>query len=123
MDATQWLNIMMEEEAIEGEEIKVSGEKKLVEAGTTSKKITVSQEAIQALPIKDISELYSLQSGVVKVEGGMKGAIPDHEERGLEEVHVRGGRSAPGYPGFRTAPHCPGCRPFPAGFSRTSRVP
>ena len=34
-----------------------------------------------------------MQSGVVKVEGGTRGAIPDHEEKGLEEVHVRGGRS------------------------------
>ena len=58
-----------------------------------SKKITVGQEAIEALPIRDVSELYNLQSGVVKVEGGMRGGIPDHEERGLEEVHVRGGRS------------------------------
>ena len=93
MDQTKWLNIVMMEEAIEGEMITISGEKKLVEAGTTSKKITVSQEAIEALPIKNISELYSLQSGVVKVEGGMRGGIPNHEERGLEEVHVRGGRS------------------------------
>ena len=45
------------------------------------------------MPIRDVSELYSLQSGVVKVEGGMRGGIPDHEEKGLEEVHVRGGRS------------------------------
>ena len=93
MDGTVWLNIVLQEEAIQGQTVTVSGEKKLVEAGTTSKKITVSQETIEALPIKDISELYSLQSGVVKVEGGMAGAIPDHEAKGLEEVHVRGGRS------------------------------
>ncbi len=93
MDQTVWLNIILQEEAIEGEVITVSGEKKLVEAGTTSKKITVNQEAIQALPIKDVSELYSLQSGVVQVEAGMAGAIPDHDEKGLEEVHVRGGRT------------------------------
>ena len=88
MDQTVWLNIILTEEAIKGQVITVSGEKKLVEAGTTSKKITVSQETIEALPIKDISELYSLQSGVVKVEGGMAGAIPDHEAKGLEEVRV-----------------------------------
>ena len=93
MDQTQWLNIVMMEEAIEGEEIIVSGEKKLVEAGTTSKKITINQEAIEALPIKDVSELLTLQSGVVKIESGMRGGIPDQEERGLEEVHVRGGRT------------------------------
>ena len=93
MDNTIWLNFSMEVEAIEGEIIYVSGEKALVDKGATSKKITVGQEAIEALPIRDVSELYNLQSGVVKVEGGMRGGIPDHEERGLEEVHVRGGRS------------------------------
>ena len=45
------------------------------------------------MPIRDAADLYSLQSGVVKVEAGTHGGIPDHEERGLEEVHVRGGRS------------------------------
>ena len=83
----------MQEEAIEGEVVEVTGERGLVEKDMTSKKVTVSQEQIEALPIKDVTELYSLQSGVVKVEGGMAGAIPDHEEKGLEEVHVRGGRS------------------------------
>lgn len=93
MDNTIWLNFSLDVEAIEGDIIYVSGEKGLVDKGATSKKITVGQEAIEALPIRDISELYSLQSGVVKVEAGMRGGIPDHEERGLEEVHVRGGRS------------------------------
>ena len=93
MDNTIWLNFVLDIEAIEGQTIYVSGEKDLVDKGATSKKITVSSEAIEALPIRDVSELYSLQSGVVKVEGGMRGGIPDHEEKGLEEVHVRGGRS------------------------------
>ncbi|SVD99060.1 uncharacterized protein METZ01_LOCUS451914, partial [marine metagenome] len=93
MDNTVWLNCTMEIEAIGGEVIYVSADKDLVDKGATSKKITVGAEAIAALPIRDVSELYSLQSGVVKVDGGMRGGIPDHEERGLEEVHVRGGRS------------------------------
>lgn len=93
MDNTVWLNFSLDVEAIEGDVIYVSGEKALVDKGTTSKKITVSSEAIEALPIRDVSDLYSLQSGVVKVEGGTRGAIPGHEEKGLEEVHVRGGRS------------------------------
>ena len=93
MDQTRWLNLTLQEEAIEGEVVEVTGQRGLVEKDMTSKKVTVSQEQIEALPIKDITELYSLQSGVVKVEGGMAGAIPDHEEKGLEEVHVRGGRS------------------------------
>ena len=93
MDNTIWLNFTLDIEAIEGQTIYVSGEKDLVDKGATSKKITVGSEAIEALPLRDVSELYSLQSGVVKVEGGMRGGIPDHAEKGLEEVHVRGGRS------------------------------
>ena len=93
MDNTKWLNFSLDIEAIEGDVIYVTGEKELVDKGNTAKKVTVSQEAIQALPIRDVSELYSLQSGVVKVESGMRGGIPDNEERGLEEVHVRCGRS------------------------------
>ena len=93
MDQTVWLNFSMRVEAIEGEVIHVSAQKELVEKGSTSKKVTVNKEAIEALPIRDVADLYSLQSGVVKVESGMRGGIPDHEERGLEEVHVRGGRS------------------------------
>ena len=38
MDGTVWLNIVLQEEAIQGQTVTVSGEKKLVEAGTTSKK-------------------------------------------------------------------------------------
>ena len=93
MDQTVWLNYSMRVEAVEGEKIVVSGERALVEKGSTSKKITVSKEAIEALPVRDMADLFSLQSGVVKVEGGMQGGIPDHEEKGLEEVHVRGGRT------------------------------
>jgi hypothetical protein len=93
MDQTKWLNWELKEEAIEGEIIEYTGERNLINKDMTSKKVTVSQEQIDALPIRDVTELYSLQSGVVKVEGGMAGAIPDHEEKGLEEVHVRGGRS------------------------------
>jgi len=92
MDQTVWLNFKLPVESIEGEEVEVVGERPMVEKGTTSKKVTVSKEAIQSLPIRDLSELYTLQSGVVKVESRTKG-VPDHEERGLEEIHVRGGRS------------------------------
>lgn len=92
MDKTIWLNFSIPVAAIEGEVVHVVGERELVEKGTTAKKITVDKETIEALPLRDITELYTLQSGVVKVVSRTQG-IPDHEERGLEEVHVRGGRS------------------------------
>jgi len=92
MDQTVWLNFKLPIAAVEGDEVEVVGTRPLVEKGTTSKKVTVDKEAIQSLPIRDLAELYTLQSGVVKVESRTK-SVPDHEERGLEEIHVKGGRS------------------------------
>ena len=92
MDQTTWLNFTMEVAAIEGDEVEVFGEKPLVEKAQTSRKVTVTSEAIESLPIRDLNEVYTLQSGVVKVESRTHG-IPDYEEKGLEEIHVQGGRS------------------------------
>ena len=91
MDQTKWLNPKLGEASIEGEVVKVSSERALVEKGTTSKQVTISKEAIETLPIRDVTELYNLQSGVVKIDSKAKG-VPDRAEKGLEEVHVRGGR-------------------------------
>ena len=46
MDQTIWLNFAMQIEVIEGEVIHVSAQKELVEKGSTSKKMTISKEAI-----------------------------------------------------------------------------
>ena len=92
MDQTVWLNFKLEEEVIKGQEVEVLGSRPLVERGNTSKKVTVDKEAIESLPIRDLTELYTLQSGVVKVESRTK-SVPNHEERGIEEIHVKGGRS------------------------------
>ena len=92
MDQTKWLNPKLGVATIEGDVVKVSSERALVEKGTTSKKVTVSKEAIETLPIRDVTELYNLQSGVVKIDSKAKG-VPDRAEKGLEEVHVRGGRT------------------------------
>ena len=48
MDKTTWYNPSMDIAALEGETVYVSGERDLVEKGKTSKKVTVSKEAIEA---------------------------------------------------------------------------
>jgi len=92
MDQSVWLNFSLPVAVLEGSAVYVSAEKPLIEKGSTSKKVTIDKEAILALPVRDVTELYSLQSGVVKVESAQQG-IPDYDVRGLEEVHVKGGRS------------------------------
>ena len=92
MDQTIWLNFSMEVSAVQGDAVTVTSERQMVEKDVTAKKVTMSSESIQSLPIRSASDLYSLQSGVVRVESKAQG-IPGHEERGLEEIHVRGGRA------------------------------
>ena len=92
MDQTVWLNFDMQVSAVQGDAITVTSERQMVEKDVTAKKITMSSDAIQSLPIRSASDLYSLQSGVVRVQSKAQG-IPGHEERGLEEIHVRGGRA------------------------------
>ncbi len=92
MDKTVWLNFKLPIAPIESAVVEVTGEKPLVEKQETSKTINIGKKEIESLPIRDLSELYTLQSGVVRVQS-MTTGIPDHEERGLEEVHVRGGRA------------------------------
>ena len=68
MDQTSWLNFKLPVAAVEGDEVQVVGEKPLVEKGTTSKKITVDKEAIQALPIRDLTELYTYNLVLLKLK-------------------------------------------------------
>ncbi|NQV37184.1 MAG: carboxypeptidase-like regulatory domain-containing protein [Candidatus Marinimicrobia bacterium] len=92
MDKTVWLNFKLPIAPIESAVVEVIRERPLVDKGETSKTINIGREEIESLPIRNLTELYSLQSGVVRVES-MTTGIPDHEERGLEEIHVRGGRA------------------------------
>ena len=41
--------------------------------GKTSKKVTVSKEAIEALPVRDMSDLFDLTGKVAVVTGGAQG--------------------------------------------------
>ena len=75
MDQTVWLKFSLPIEAYEGEEVEVIGERPLVEKGTTSKKITIDKEAVEALPIRDMTELYYLLSGVVQVVGQLQSPL------------------------------------------------
>ena len=50
MDKTKWENFGLEVSAIQGEEIIVSGEKRLVEKGTTSKKISIITPRLDFVP-------------------------------------------------------------------------
>jgi hypothetical protein len=94
IDQTTKVEFRLTPEAIEGAVVEVVAEQELVvEKDVTSKKVTIDRKEIQSLPVRDLSELVEAQAGIIKIEGSLKG-IPGFEDRGIEEIHVRGGRTA-----------------------------
>ncbi len=92
MDQTTKVDFRLGEAIAEGETIEVVAESFKVQKDETSKKITIQSEDIQAMPVKDFSELITAQAGVIPIESSIQG-IAGFEDRGIEEIHVRGGRS------------------------------
>ena len=52
MDQTRWLNLTMQEEAIEGEVVEVTGQRGLVEKDMTSKKLLSVKNKLKHSPLK-----------------------------------------------------------------------
>ncbi|MEA3287907.1 MAG: TonB-dependent receptor, partial [Candidatus Marinimicrobia bacterium] len=92
MDQSTRINISLEEEIIEGQEILVTAERPLVEKDVTVKKMVRTAEEIKNLPARDLTEMLTLQSGIIQIKSSEYG-IPGFEDRGIEEIHVRGGRA------------------------------
>lgn len=91
LDQTTKLNFELREEIAEGEAIVVTAEAFKVQKDETTKKITIQKDDIQAMPVRDFSELIAAQAGVIQMESSIQG-IAGFEDRGIEEIHVRGGR-------------------------------
>lgn len=92
MDQTTKLDFELSEDIAEGETIVVTAESFKVQKDETSKKITIQAEDIQSMPVRDFSEMVAAQAGVIQIESSIQG-IAGFEDRGIEEIHVRGGRS------------------------------
>ncbi|MBD3225159.1 MAG: TonB-dependent receptor plug domain-containing protein, partial [Caldithrix sp.] len=92
LDQTTKVDFKLEEDIAEGETIVVTAETFKVQKDETSKKITIQAEEIQSMPVQDFSEMVAAQAGVVQIESSVRG-ISGFEDRGIEEIHVRGGRS------------------------------
>lgn len=92
MDQTMRINFSLQEQVIEGQEITVTAERPLVEKDVTVKKMVRTAEEIKNLPARNLTEMLTLESGIIQVKSAEYG-IPGFEDRGIEEIHVRGGRS------------------------------
>ncbi|NOX89901.1 MAG: outer membrane beta-barrel protein [Calditrichaeota bacterium] len=78
-DRTTNINIRLSPETIEGEVIEVTAEKARVQKDLTSTEVSVDSRKIEALPVRSVTEIISLQAGIVKDANN--------------QIHIRGGRS------------------------------
>jgi outer membrane receptor protein involved in Fe transport len=68
---TTTIDVIMQEEAVVGEEIVITAERPIVQKDRTTTTAFVSREQIQALPVQNIQDVINLQAGVV--EGHFRG--------------------------------------------------
>lgn len=78
-DRTTNITIRLRPEALQGEVIEVVADKIKVQKDLTSSEVSVDARKIEALPIRSVSEIISLQAGITK----------DSDN----QIHIRGGRS------------------------------
>ncbi len=74
-----------------GKAVIVTAERPLIQPEVTSKRATVTADMIENMPVRSVQDIMTLQSGVIMMEKGNK--IAGFETRGIDQVHVRGGRS------------------------------
>lgn len=76
-DKTTKLNVVLEPEAIEGEEIVITASRPIVEFNQTSVISTVGKEDIKVLPVQSLNEIVNLQAGVIDghFRGGRLGEV------------------------------------------------
>lgn len=68
---TTTIDVVMQEETIIGQEIVITAERPIVQRDRTTTTAFVSQQQIQALPVRSITDVINLQAGVV--EGHFRG--------------------------------------------------
>ena len=79
-DFTTRLDTELSTQVIEIEAVVVQAEAPMIRKDLTSSKTTVDAGQIKSLPVENISQILTLQAGVIKGAGG--------------ELHIRGGRSS-----------------------------
>lgn len=78
-DFTTRLNVEMSSESVEVEEVVIQAKEPLVRKDLTSSQASIDAKEIESLPVESISQVLTLQAGVVQGSGGA--------------IHIRGGRS------------------------------
>ncbi|RPJ24688.1 MAG: carboxypeptidase-like regulatory domain-containing protein, partial [Planctomycetaceae bacterium] len=62
-DQTTPLNVVLNESAIQMQEVVVTAERPPVELGVTSSQVSLTEEEIQSLPVQELNDVVNLQAG------------------------------------------------------------
>ncbi len=79
-DKTTYLNGDMISSVIEGEEVLVTAERKLIQFDVTQSEAIITSDELEGMPVTEVSEVLRLQGGVTVDAGG--------------GIHMRGGRTS-----------------------------
>ena len=94
VDVTTEINFKLKETVLElGKEIVVVSERPLIQKDVTTKTATLNAQQIENMPVTNVQQIMETQAGVVAVQG-YQNKIAGFEARGIEQIHVRGGRNA-----------------------------
>ncbi len=93
VDRTTKVNFSLAPTVLElGKEVVVTAERPLIEPDVTTKTTTVSAEELKTMPVRGVNDIMTLQSGIMEVMGSFN-KVPGFDSRGIDDVHVRGGRN------------------------------
>ncbi|GAB5408080.1 MAG: hypothetical protein BalsKO_04450 [Balneolaceae bacterium] len=98
IDLTTEVDVIMQEQVIEGEEIVVIAEQPVVKRDVSSSQANISREDIDALPITSVASVIGLQAGV---EGlSVRGSGSDEVAFNLNGFTLRSGRDNSAFTGI-----------------------
>ncbi len=93
VDLTTKMNFNLKPTVMDlGESVTIVAERPLIQPEITSKRTIVTAEMIKNMPVRSIQDIMTLQSGIMEMQG-YQNKIAGFDTRGLDQVHVRGGRS------------------------------
>lgn len=92
-DLTTRQDFRLEPAVLKGQEVTIVAEKPLIQPDITGKSSTITSDVITHMPVSSTTEIFTMNAGVVQTEN-FESMIPGYGERGLEQIHVRGGRNA-----------------------------
>jgi len=93
VDLTTRVNFELEPTVVDlGREIVVEAERPLIQPEVTAKRNVYTAEMISNMPVNTVQDIMTLSSGIIQIEG-YQNKIAGFDARGLDQTHVRGGRS------------------------------